>query len=424
MRPAPRRLSTPAEPTADRAAMLRACLLAATVLGVPPALGPAAAEACPFCAAPSLTLSQQIDQADAAVLAVWKSAEEATSESVARTVFEVVTQLKGRADGEIRVPVYRAGEPGALFLVLATDENKPDDESDESDEDASDETSTDLAIVKYRWSGPVEISEAAAEYVRGLPAADASKQERLGYFLQFLEHDDETVSLDAYSEFAGASYDDVVPLAREMDPAKLRRWISEGEVTPTRLGLYGMMLGLAGDESDAEAMREIITAETDDFRLGIDGIMGGYVLLAGEEGLQTIEQTKLLETAVPFSETYAAMQALRFLWQYAEVLPKDRLKQSMRLLLERPELADLVIADLARWKDWSLIDSLDEYYDKPGYEVPAIRRAIIRFYLAATKTKNDPPSEEAQQVAEKKLETFEQNDPKTFASAKRFFFVE
>ena len=31
-------------------------------------------------------------------------------------------------------------------------------------------------------------------------------------------------------------------------------------------------------------------------------------------GLETIEKSKLLSKEVPFSETYAAMQALRFLW--------------------------------------------------------------------------------------------------------------
>ncbi len=30
----------------------------------------------------------------------------------------------------------------------------------------------------------------------------------------------------------------------------------------------------------------------------------------------------------------------------------------MRMLLDRPELADLVIADLARWEDWSVQDKL------------------------------------------------------------------
>ena len=38
-------------------------------------------DACPFCSAPSLTLSEQMDQADAILKVKWHSAEKATAES-------------------------------------------------------------------------------------------------------------------------------------------------------------------------------------------------------------------------------------------------------------------------------------------------------------------------------------------------------
>ena len=397
---------------------------------------------CPFCTAPRLTLSEQIKQADVAVVGKWQSATEADADSAAETVFEVYRQLNGEPiKGELSIPSYRAGDPGDLFLLLASD--PASDESDQAappkappaEAAAADEAVAESKEVKesdesgaaepLRWSGPVEISPDAVDYLVSAPAPEADQETRLAYFMKYLENADETVSTDAYSEFAKADYEDIVPLADRMDTASLRRWLTDETVTPTRLGLYGMMLGLAGDESDAQLMEKIITEPTEDFRLGVDGIMGGYILLTGEDGLQLVEQNKLVSTDVPFSETYAAMQALRFLWQYEdERIGKDRLKQSMRLLLDRPELADLVIADLSRWKDWSLIDSLDGYYGKEGYEVPAIQRAIIRFYLSATKTKNDPPSDEQQEVAQAKLDQIKEDDPRTYASAERFFFIE
>ena len=402
------------------------------------------AAACPFCAAPSLTLSEQVNQADVAVVAEWAAAQEADADNAASTTFRVVRPLKGGESLDqsepVKTVVYRAGEPGDLFLLLASfeDDAKADDAAgddasgDEAAEaeggDAADGDSEGQAAGAaprpLRWSGPVEITAAVAEYLDAAPAVDAPEQERLAYYLKFLEDADETVATDAYSEFAGAPYDAVVPLAEQMDTAKLRRWLTDEDVTPTRLGLYGMMLGLSGDESDAAAMLEIINTPTDEFRLGIDGIMGGYILLTGEEGLSEIEQSKLLARDIPFNETYAAMQALRFLWKYAEgTVPKERLRQSMRLLLQRPDMADLVIADLARWKDWSLVDSLDGLYDAEGFEMPAIKRAIIRYYLTATKTKKDAPSDEVKAAAEEKLEALKEADPKTYESAVRFFFI-
>ncbi|GIS58489.1 MAG: hypothetical protein CM1200mP2_07140 [Planctomycetaceae bacterium] len=117
--------------------------------------------------------------------------------------------------------------------------------------------------------------------------------------------------------------------------------------------------------------------------------MSGYLLLVGEKGLPLIEQLKLKnqflvdangkvltdkkgrKKLVPFSETYAAMQALRFMWSYADGrIAKPRLGQSMRILLDRPKLADLVIADLARWKDWSIREPADDHVRRQGIQRP------------------------------------------------------
>ena len=59
-----------------------------------------------------------------------------------------------------------------------------------------------------------------------------------------------------------------------------------------------------------------INEPTQDFRLGIDGIMSGYLMIAKSDGLKEMEKSKLKSKDVPFSETYAAMQALRFMWKY------------------------------------------------------------------------------------------------------------
>ena len=45
--------------------------------------------ACPFCSAPSLTLTEQLSQSDVAVLAQWTEAEKGTLEKAGKTVFEV-----------------------------------------------------------------------------------------------------------------------------------------------------------------------------------------------------------------------------------------------------------------------------------------------------------------------------------------------
>jgi hypothetical protein len=89
---------------------------------------------------------------------------------------------------------------------------------------------------------------------------------------------------------------------------------------------------------------------------------------------------------VGFSETYAAIIALRFLWTHGDGrISHERLKASMRLLLDRPDVADLAILELYRWKDWDVQGRLMELYGAGEYNLPCIKRAIIRYMLASTK---------------------------------------
>lgn len=398
--------------------------------------------ACPFCSAPSLTLTEQLRQSQVAATAVWVSAIEPDGKNVASTTLKVRDVLNGSGvtpGEEVTIDSYRTGEPGDLFLILA---NTPDAASEATPtfiNEGADGDGLNIAPVVdadalvgqngLQWSTPIDISEAAAGYLAELPQPGTPEGARLLFFMNYLENPDDTVSNDAYAEFASSPYEIIVPLADKMPRERIRQWVVSDKTSPTRLGLYGLLLGLCGDESDIAVMEAKITEQTDDFRLGIDGVMGGYLLLAGEEGLKLIEETKLKDKTIPFSETYAAMQALRFLWTDAiktegeTRFTKDRLRQAMRTLLERTELADLVIADLARWSDWSQMDQIYALYDAEGYDVPSIKRAVVRFYLAATRVKENPPTDAQKEQAEEYLAELRDRDPKTVKAAERFFFL-
>jgi hypothetical protein len=399
------------------------------------------AEACPFCSAPSLTLGEQVTQSDAVVLVKWvegrkgkpvpgqvtfggdaESAGETETEVVstggskdsdmAGTTYEVVEILRNakkplKAGDRITLSRYRAAKPGDLFLLMGTQGTV------------------------IEWSSPLEITKAGYKYIAEAPATEPAvpTSKRLEYYMNFLEHTDELVANDAYGEFAKAPYEDITPLAKVLPREKIRKWVANPDTPQTRMGLYGLLMGLCGTEEDAKLMEQKIGQKTDDFRLGIDGVMSGYLLLTGAEGLEMLDETKLKNKEVPFSETYAAMQALRFMWTYAEgVIDKDRLRQSMRVLLDRPELADLVIADLARWKDWSVQDQLMKLYGAEEYNIPSIKRAIVRYMLVSAK---DAPESEGEPVkvpthvaqAKKYLDVLREQDPRTVREAERFFFL-
>jgi hypothetical protein len=99
----------------------------------------------------------------------------------------------------------------------------------------------------------------------------------------------------------------------------------------------------------------------------------------------------------------------------------------------------LVIADLARMKDWSMQDKLMSLYEEDAYNVPSIKRAIVRFMLASAKDSGPKkgadstsstdsgagPDETPAHVthANECLAELEKKDPKTVHEAKRFFLL-
>lgn len=371
-----------------------------------------AAEAicCPFCSAPSLTLCEQLNMSDAAVLVQWEGGKPADREkgflgSTEYTVLKVVHDSSGelKPGGKVNLHRYRASKVGDMFLLLGT------------------------KVDSLEWGSPLEVTETSFNYITQSPSKEAPATKRLSYFLKFLEFSDHIVADDAYGEFANAQYKDIVAVKDKFPREKLREWLSNPQTVPSRLGLYGLMLGLSGTAADADYLKGRLIEPVEGFRLGIDGMMGGYLLLAGDKGLTVLEDAKLRDKKVPFSETYATMQALRFMWTYGDNhIAKERLRQSMRIILDRPELADLVIVDLGRWQDWSVSDRLMKLYGTAGYDIPSTKRAIVRFYLTAEATKPKDAKEPllAHVVsAQKHLKTLRETDPETVKAAEEFFYL-
>lgn len=374
---------------------------------------------CPFCDAPTLMLSEQVEQSDHLLLARFLGGNKPSETVAGSSRFEILKVAKSLGDrfepGQtIELPQYIAGSESKDYLLMGPDGRLTD------------------------WHVPQEISESGWKYLRNMPppVVDPEQQtERLAYFLDYLEHPDQMVSNDAYGEFASAPYEVITPLKDRIPREDVREWLMDPSTSVTRIGLYGLLLGQCGTDEDAEVMEQKILVPEASFRLGIEGVMSGYLLIRGEAGLQVLEDSKMRATTyvnsdgeevrLPFAETYAAMQALRFMWTYEpDCIPKPRLKQSMRILLERPELADLVIADLARWKDWETQERLVQMYDEEKFNIPSVKRAIVRFLYYCSKDTGDvaegePLPEHAQKAAEA-LSVLEEKDPKTVRDAQRY----
>jgi len=341
--------------------------------------------ACPFCSAVSLTFAQEIDQGQAAVIAKLVKPPDAAALGpradgpLPKGLFEVVETLKGAdlleasglvgADAKPIETIYLDQKPvGSLFLLLAVEPPQ------------------------LVWSSPIAISEKAVGYIKQLGGLPASGPDRLAFFQKHLEDPDEVLARDAYDEFAIASYADLKGLEDRMDPSQLLRWIEDPKVQASRRRLYATMLGVCGTKADAEQIGRILEGKdlgenATEVRSGLDALIACYATLVGEEGLDLVDSLFLDRSRkdVPFTETYAAVMALRFLGEERGIVPRERVLRSLRLLLQEPKLADLVIADLARWEDWSAIDRVVELFEKATDENIFVREPVVNYLRACPK---------------------------------------
>ena len=329
----------------------------------------------------------------------------------ARTEYEVVKVLVDRLGRfpdptRIFVPGTHSAQPEATYLLMPT--------SFEND---------------WTWKTPLPVTPAGARYVANLPDLEQPMPDRLKYFLKHLESPEVMIANDAYGEFAQAPYPEIRELRESLPRTKVRQWIDDEDTLVTRLGLYGILLGLCGREGDAHSLAQRIQKPTapDEIRLGIDGIMAGYLLLKGEAGLPLIEERlRKKDTEPNYSEVFAAMKAVEFCWMYEESFPRDSLKQTQRLLLEHPDVADLAIITLSRWKDWTIQERLMEMYDQKEFDFPAIKRTIIRYFRICSKETDPSTGKPIQHAlsAKQHLETLRSKDPERVQQVERFFRVE
>lgn len=366
--------------------------------------------ACPACG-PVLqpTWSERIANCDAAVLVQLVSAKRGSADgkTAAATVFEVVQVAKDtdkltKKGARITIPKFVESEAGNLFLLWGKKKGK-----------------------SIAWNPAKEVSETAYHYITQAPPNEVPGPKRLRFFLKFFEFPDELIATDAYIEFAKAPYKDVKAISDAMDRKKVRKWLSDPNTVQSRIGLYGLMLGLCGTREDIPFLEKQIVTLKKEFRLGVDGVIAGYLMLVGEKGMDLIDRTKLVDEAAPESETFSAIKAIRIIWTYGDgTIGKDRLRRSMRLLIDRPKYVETVIPDLARWRDWSLQDRLMSLYDHKEYKAPSTRRAIIRYLLASVedtpKDAKTPPPHVTKGRA--MLERLKKKDPKNYRIASRTFY--
>lgn len=324
------------------------------------------AEACPGCQPMGATFSDEMAEMDAVVVArlIAPSAQagQLPSNELLPSQFEIVRVLKGdslvRTGGKLETLYLGSGQPGSLFLIMG------------------------IGQPKMMWSTPHGVSERVVDYLAKLTQLPQEGVERYRFVLDYLEDEESDLARDAYDEFAKAPYAAVRSLKDDFDHDEIVARIDNPGIPATRRRLYFVMLGIVGDDKDVSYLEAMMKSPDREQRRGLDMIVFCYLSIRGESGLPMIEERFLRNQDCDYSDTYAAIMALRMHAAEQVTLQPKHIVGPLRGVLERPQLADLVIPDLARWEDWTAMDKLFELYKTADEKSSWVRVPVVNYLRA------------------------------------------
>jgi len=379
--------------------MLRLAVFGCMVLSL---AAPSLVLACPFCESIGPTIADEIKTADLAAIArlvrIAKPPATVPAEENPlgflpegpKGTFEITHVFKGddhvNLGGTIETPFAGTEAVGSDFLLLGYREPHP------------------------YWSTPMALPGPATKYVREVIKLPESGPDRLRFFLDYLQHPETLLDKDAYDEFAKAPYADVKALAPHFNREKLWKWIGDPKIAASRKRLYYLMLSLCGQEEDRERLRQMLVDRSHEVPTeALDSIIACYLALAGESGMPLIEKEFFTGADTSREDVFAAVTAVRFHGEEETIIPRQRLQEAFRRLLDKPQTAELVVSDLARWEDWSVMDRLVELFRTAEPGTYFIRTPVVQYLTVC-------PLPEAKQY----LEELKAIDPQAVARGMYF----
>ena len=359
--------------------MLPRFLLPAVVAGVLLAVAqPASAMSgtfmCPFCNPPGQTLTAEVQQADFILYGTLSNATPDPTGGFGKGSTDLKVELVIKSHDAIAgkktltIPRYIPPDgKNTKYLIFFNVFNGQLD--------------------PYRGE-PVAADSKLPDYLKGaLAVREKDAVTRMKYFFEFLEDPDLVISTDAYSEFGVAEYKEVRPVAEKLPADTLLKWLKDPNTRPTRFGLYGLLLGHSGKKEDAKAIRTLLDDPNHSFTSGLDGVLAGYVLLDPKAGWDYLT-AMVSDPSKEFPQRYAALKTVRFFYEYRpDVVAQPQVMEAMTKLIAQSDLADLPIEDLRKWGCWDQTPLVLSYADKESHNIPIVKRAILKFAVAAAAQK-------------------------------------
>lgn len=241
---------------------------------------------------------------------------------------------------------------------------------------------------------------ALADYLQ-LMAKATIIESRLGTAFAHLESTDPVVANEAFLEFARASDTELSRARSILKRGPIRKWMADPNTPESRIGVYGLMLGLCGEPADADYLLKLIQEGSGNDRVtsNLGGLFGGAILLSPSTAWKRLDDL-LNDPKRNFSDKLNIISTLRYFQATRPMEFRERIVASMKLIIANHDLADLAIDDLRRWQWWDLTPFILEQFDNPTHAAPSIRRGIVRYALQSPEA-----------AAQRFIATLRVNDP-------------
>jgi hypothetical protein len=203
--------------------------------------------------------------------------------------------------------------------------------------------------------------------------------ERQKFHLQHLLAADEDVADDSIAELQDLKLSELQHLRPHLQYDEIVAQIQNPDIRASHRRFYFNLLGICGSEQDLPLLETILQSSIRQERVGLDAAIACYLTLKGIDGLPLIERRFLQDKQASYLDTYCAIMAVRVHLYEAKVIDQTRLIESLRIMLQRPELADLVIPDLAKQHDWTVMEQLFEMYKTADTEHTWLRVPVINY---------------------------------------------
>ena len=213
------------------------------------------------------------------------------------------------------------------------------------------------------------------EVVAG-PALDA----RLALAVPRFEDADPLVAEIAGDQVARAPYRALAGLAETLDPAAMRGFVAAPGAGARRQS-YILLLGIAGDGADAAGIDERLEiAWKRKDATDLPALLAADMELRGTERMSWIEATYLADRERTLPEIEAALTALAVHGEADATVPRAEVVAAFRRFIRaRPAMAGFVAPELTHWQAWEASPDYAALIEAGAVTDPAEEFAILTY---------------------------------------------